>query len=205
LGKVASRFVEETIFGISASGSVVLTRIARSLEEGISLHDTHKRLSRNLGNRAIRAKISKEVLEQGAERIGEETLLIVDLSDLIKKYARRMAHLGAVRDGSENRIGNGYWLCEVVGAEVGRSEIIPLAQRLWSQRPEDFVSENDEILGVVGEVLEATKNRGILVLDRGGGRRLFYQRWVPDRSIDFIIRQRGDRHVLSTGEGPQTA
>ena len=204
LGKVASRFVEEMIFGISASGSVVLTRIARSLEEGISLHDTHKRLSRNLGNRAIRAKISKEVLEQGAERIGEETLLIVDLSDLIKKYARRMEHLGEVRDGSENKIGNGYWLCEVVGAEVGRSEITPLAQRLWSQKADGFVSENDEILSVVGEVLEATKKRGVLVLDRGGDRRLFYQRWVADKLIDFIIRQRGDRHVLYRGRARNT-
>ena len=192
------------IFGISASGSVVLTRIARSLEEGITLHDTHKRLSRNLGNRAIRGRISKEVLEQGAERIGEETLLIVDISDLIKKYARRMEHLGEVRDGSENKIGNGYWLCEVVGAEVGRSEITPLAQRLWSQKADDFVSENDEILSVVREVLEATKKRGVLVLDRGGDRRLLYQRWVPDRSIDFIIRQRGDRNVLYRGGARNT-
>jgi hypothetical protein len=54
LGKVASRFVEEMIYGISGSGSVVLTRIARALEEEISLHDTHKRLSRNLGNGVIR-------------------------------------------------------------------------------------------------------------------------------------------------------
>jgi hypothetical protein len=204
LGKVASRFVEEMIFGISASGSVVLTRIARSLEEAISLHDTHKRLSRNLGNRAIRAKISKKVLDEGAERVGEETLLIVDLSDLIKKYARRMEHLGKVRDGSENKIGNGYWLCEVVGAEVGRSEITPLAQRLWSQKADGFVSENDEILTVVREVLEATNKRGILVLDRGGDRGFFYQSWVSDRSIDFIIRQRGDRHVLYRGRARNT-
>ena len=36
------------------------------------------------------------------------------------------------------------------------------------------MSENDEILSVVGEVLEATKRRGVLVLDRGGDRRLLY-------------------------------
>ena len=130
--------------------------------------------------------------------------MIVDLSDLIKKYARRMEHLGEVRDGSENKIGNGYWVCEVVGAEVGCSEIIPLAQRPWSQKAEGFVSENDEILGMVREVLEATNNRGILVLDRGGDRRLFYQRWVPDESIDFIIRQRGDRDVLYRGRARKT-
>lgn len=170
LGKGASRFVGEMIYGISASGSVVLARIARVLEEAISLHDTHKRLSRNLGNRAIRDKIGRKVLEQGAKRIGDETLLVVDISDLIKKYAKRMEHLARVHDGSEGKRGNGYWLCEVVGAEVGSSQIVPLAQSLWSQEAADFVSENDEILAVVRRVLEATEKRGILVFDRGGDR-----------------------------------
>ena len=115
-----------------------------------------------------------------------------------------MEHLGEVRDGSEKKIGNGYWLCEVVGAEVGRCEITPLAQRLWSRKADGFVSENDEILTVVREVLEATKKRGVLVFGRGGDRRLLYQRWVPDELIDFIIRQRGDRHVLYRGRARNT-
>jgi len=136
------------------------------------------------------------VLEQGARRIGDDTLLIVDISDLIKKYAKKMENLAEVRDGSEKKKGNGYWMCEVVGAEVGSSQITPLVQTLWSQEAKDFVSENEEILRVVGRVLEATQRRGILVLDRGGDRRRFYQRWVPEESIDFIIRQRGDRNVL---------
>lgn len=204
LGKVACRFVGEMIYGISASGSVVLTKIARSLEERISVHDTHKRLSRNLANGAIRQEIGKKVLEQGAKQVSDETLLIVDLSDLIKKYARKMENLAEVRDGSEKKRGNGYWLCEAVGAQVGSSQIIPLAQSLWSQEAEDFVSENDEILTVVGRVLEATDGRGVLVFDRGGDRRLLYQRWVSDESIDFIIRQRGDRNVLYRGKPRNT-
>ena len=204
LGKVALRFVEEMIYGISASGSVVLTRIARTLEETISLHDTHKRLSRNLANQAIRERIGRKLLDEGANRIGDDTLLIVDISDLIKKYAKRMENLAEVRDGSEKKRGNGYWLCEVVGAEVGSSEITPLAQSLWSQEAEDFVSENDEILTVVNRVLEATEKRGILVFDRGGDRRLLYQRWVSDQSIDFIIRQRGDRNLLYKGRPKET-
>jgi hypothetical protein len=53
LGAVASRFVEEAIFGISSSGSVKLTEIGRSLEEKSPLHATHKRLSRNLANKRL--------------------------------------------------------------------------------------------------------------------------------------------------------
>jgi len=49
-GTLVSRFVEESIFGLSASGSVRLTEIGRALEEKIPLHATHKRLSRNLAD-----------------------------------------------------------------------------------------------------------------------------------------------------------
>ena len=204
LGKVATRFVEEMIYGISSSGSVVLTKVARALEEPIRVHDTHKRLSRNLGNKALRDELSGKVLEQGAKRIKDDTVLIVDLSDLIKKYAKKMEYLARVRDSSEKKKGNGYWLCEVVGAEVGSCEITPLAQTLWSQVAEDFVSENAEILEVVSKVLKATEKRGILALDRGGDRARFYQHWVPDESVDFIIRQRVDRKLLHKGKAKQS-
>ena len=89
--------------------------VGKASEESISLHDTHKRLSRNLGNKAIR---------------------------------------------------------EQIGAKVDSSKITLFAQTLLSQEAEDFVRENDEILTVVGRLLEATAKRGIFVLDRGGDRRL---------------------------------
>ena len=45
LGKVSTRFVEEMVYGISSCGSVRLTEVSRALEEDISQHATHKRLS----------------------------------------------------------------------------------------------------------------------------------------------------------------
>ena len=115
-----------------------------------------------------------------------------------------MEYLARVRDSSEKKKGNGYRLCEVVGAEVGSSEITPLAQTLWSQVTEDFVSKNAEILEVVSKVLKATEKRGILALDRGGDRRRFYQHWVPDKSVDFILRQRVDRNLLHKGKAKKS-
>jgi len=199
LGKVASRFVEELIFGLSASGSVRLTEIGRALEENISLHATHKRLSYNLANEDLEEEIGKTVLEQGAKRIKENTLLIVDPSDLIKKYAKKMEHLAEVRDGSEKTIGNGYWLCEVVGCEVGSNEITPLAQKLWSQKAPDFRSENTLLLSLVAQVRQATGGRGILVYDRGGDRRKLLVPWTRDKTCRYLARQRGDRHLLYKG------
>ena len=200
LGKVDSRFVEEMVYGIQARGSTRLTEVARALEEPISLHKTHDRLSRNLAHPRVGREVAARVLAQGARRIGEDTLLIVDPSDLIKKYARKMEYLATVRDGSEKVLGQGYWLCAVIGAEVGSAGITPLAQGLWSQNAPDFISENEEILSLVRQVLRATAGRGIVVLDRGGDRGEFYQAWVPASGVRFLIRLRGDRHLLYKGK-----
>jgi len=152
MGSVASRFVEEAVFGLSSSGSVRLTEIGRALEETIPLHATHKRLSRNLADESLEHSIGSSVLKLGSKHINENTLLIVDPSDIQKKYAKKMQYLADVRDGSEDTIGKGYWLCEVVGCEVGSNEITPLAQELWSQDAPDFKSDNDQILSMVERV-----------------------------------------------------
>ena len=60
LGTIASRFTEEAIFGISASGSVRLTKIGRALEETIPLHATHKRLSRNSADQGLEHNAGKK-------------------------------------------------------------------------------------------------------------------------------------------------
>lgn len=200
MGRVTSRFVEETIFGLSASGSVRLTEIARSLEEEIALHATHKRLSRNLADKALASHIEKKVLQLGAKRVTEKTLLIVDPTDLQKKYAKKMQYLATVRDASEKTIGKGYWMCDVVGCEVGSNEITPLAQELWSQNAPDFTSENEQILSLVKRVRQATDYQGILVYDRGGDRREFLIPWTKDSSCHYLVRQRGDRNLLYRGK-----
>jgi len=196
MGTVASRFIEEAVFGISSSGSVRLTEIGRALEEEIPLHATHKRLSRNLADKDLEHSLGKSILRLGSKRVKENTLLIVDPSDIQKKYAKRMQYLAKVRDGSEDTIGNGYSLCEIVGCEVGSNEITPLAQALWSQEAPDYLSDNDQILSLVNRVRQCTDGNGILVYDRGGDRRTLLGPWTQDNTCRYLVRQRGDRHLL---------
>jgi hypothetical protein len=196
MGLVASRFVEESVFGISCSGSVRLTEIGRALEEKIPLHATHKRLSRNLADENLEHTIGSNVLKLGCKHINKDTLLIVDPSDIQKKYAKKMQYLAEVRDGSEDTIGKGYWICEVVGCEVGSNEITPLAQELWSQDAPDFKSDNDQILCLVERVRQSTGGRGIIVYDRGSDRRRLLVPWTQDDTCRYLVRQRGDRHLL---------
>ena len=105
MGIIASRFCEEAILGILSSGSVRLTDISRALEEKSPLLATHKRLSRNLADKNLEHGIDRKVLKFGSKHIKENTLLIVDPSDIQKKYARKMQYLSQVRDGSDGRKG----------------------------------------------------------------------------------------------------
>jgi hypothetical protein len=205
MGKIAGRFVEEMIYGIQARGSVRLSEIARSLSEKTSLKKRIDRLSRNLARADLGEEISAGILSEGARRIEEDTLLIVDPTDIAKKYAKKMECLAAVRDGSEKRQGEGYWIDTVVGARSDSSEIIPLAHRLYSQNAGDFVSENHELLDVISKVYSATEGRGIFVVDRGADRRTLYKELLKEDSpVRFIIRQRGDRHLLYGGRLRET-
>jgi len=90
LPKVSRRSVAEMIFGIQARGSVRLTEVGRALCEGIPLKKTEERLCRQLGREHLDDHLQRRLIEQAAARIEEDTLLVMDLSDVTKKYARKI-------------------------------------------------------------------------------------------------------------------
>src|SRR4030042_2540063 len=116
--KVVRRFGAEMLYGIQARQSLRLTEISRALGEKVSVKKNVERLSRQLGRWGLWRSLTGKLLKMAARRIGESTLLILDISDLSKKYARKMEYMARVRDGSEKKQGWGYWTLQVIGAEV---------------------------------------------------------------------------------------
>ncbi len=200
LPKVARRFTGEMLYGIQASQSVVLTKIGRTLQEETSIKKVQERLCRQLARRALGRKMQENLLRMAAGHIGRDTLLILDPTDLRKKYAKKMQYLTGIRDGSDKELGNGYWLCKVVATEVEGESMIPLVNRLYSSIAPGHVSENDEILGVMDMVSEAVKNRGIWVLDRGGDRRNLLEPML-ERKYRFLVRLVGNRTLIWNRQG----
>ena len=198
ISKPARRFVTEALYGIQVRQSVMLSEIARSLREEITFKKTEDRLSREIGRKGLGTDVEKNLLSMASGRIGEDTLLIVDLSDISKRYARGMEYMARVRDGSSGEVGNGYWTLQVVGTEAEGVHITLLLCRLYSHKAPGFDSENDEIISGVKAVYTATGGRGIYVIDRGGDRRkLIYP--LLDRNARFIIRLVGTRHLVYRG------
>jgi hypothetical protein len=194
LGKPARRFVAEALYGIAARQSVRLTEIGRALEEPIALAKTETRLSRNLGRPQLGDHMAAAVLREGARRIRERTLLILDVSEITKPYAEKMEYLARVRDGSTGEIADGYWLCQVVAVANEDTAIVPLVSTLYSQAAPDFISENAELKAAMAAVSEACDGRGVWVVDRGGDRGELYADLIA-KGRSFIVRQKGDRHL----------
>ena len=196
LTKPERRFIREVIYGIQASKDVKLSNIARSLGEAIPLIKTEWRLSRNAAKSDFTDLINARLISLAKNRITDDTVLALDPGDIDKPYAKKMECLALVRDGSKKEAKSpGYWTMEVVGADVEGEELIPLYGELYSQKAKGFKSENTQIIKAIDAIAAHIGKRGIWTIDRGGDRERLLQAFL-ERHLRFVIRMRGDRHVL---------
>jgi len=196
--KPKMKFLEQMLFGVSASQDCKLSRVARSLGETILLKKTEERLSRHLATPGLGLTVQQQIVAHAARRVTDDTLIVVDPTDLRKPYALAMPHLATVRDGSTGQLVNGYWACVALVCEAQRRRVLPLMRELWSAEAPDFKSENTQLLSIIDTVAGATAKRGVYVLDRGGDRMKLYEPLL-ERGLRFIIRLRGDRHLVVRG------
>lgn len=193
--KPDQKFMAQMLYGIQASKDVKLSNIARALGEEIALIKTETRLSRNVSKEDWTEVLNRRLVEQGACRIGPDTVLALDIGDIDKPYAKVMEHLAPVRDGSTGEVrSDGYWTMQVLGADVEGEELVPLYGELYSQEADDFVSENRQIFKAIDTVVAVLGQRGIWVIDRGGDRSQVYQGML-DRHLHFVIRMVGGRDL----------
>jgi len=192
--KDKKRFLNEMIFGIQAGRDIKLSNISRSLDEKIKLIKTENRLSRQINGEDLTERINKEIIKDGANKIEEDTVLALDLSDISKRYAKKMEYMDEVWNGSEERIDKGYWICEVIGAGVKSDWVIPLYGKVYSPAAKGYESENSEILEAVKKVSEETNKRGIWVIDRGGDRIKIIEN-IEKMEVKFVIRMTSKRNV----------
>ena len=198
------RFIEQMVYGICARQEVKLSEIARSLEEDVALIQTEKRLSRNLNSDGMDKRVTDAVVKLGARRVHRDTLLVMDLSDITKPYAKKMEYLAEVRDGSSGEIRDGYPTCNVIACEEGKRRIVPLYQALYSAAAPGYESENQEVLRAVDSVRRWTNGRGIWVMDRGGDRVKLLRPFLDREGMRFIVRLVGNRHVVFRGRNYRT-
>jgi len=194
--KPLRKWMVQMLYRIQASKDVKLSNIARSLNEEIPLIKTETRLSRNLGRMDLTEPINGKLIAEGGTRIQQETVIALDISDLDKPYAEKMEYLAWVRDGSTGETkSKGYWLIDVLGADVEGEDLIPLYGELYSQEANNFRSENRQILNAVDRVMEGIGPKGIWAIDRGGDRSRLFKGFL-ERKLRFVVRLVGDRDLI---------
>ena len=109
LSKPRLKFLGDMLYGVQAAGDVKLSEIARELRpgSGCSPKKKEERLSRHLEAEDLTGVVGGGVLADACRYVDEDTLVVVDPTDLQKRYARRMEGLSKVYDGSRGDVGEG--------------------------------------------------------------------------------------------------
>jgi hypothetical protein len=195
ISRPRKKFLRQMIYGMQAAMDVKISDISRGLCEKIKLIKTENRLTRHLATEDLTDILNGNLLKESGKRIRKDTVLAIDLSDIRKDFAKKMENMDGIWDGSKKEKAKGYWICEIVGAEVDGNDVTPLYSEAYSQSADDFESENIQILNAVEKVYAATKGNGILTMDRGGARPEIVVN-IDKKRHDFVIRMRGDRHIM---------
>lgn len=194
LTAAASRAVSEVLYGLCKGGDIKLTSIGRGLKARTKLENIVERISRNLSRKDLSKSLNRRVVAGTSSSIGQDTVLVVDQSDVQKRYARSMEHLGRVRDGSSGKIGNGYWNLNIVATDVGSSDVLPLWGELYSISSPRCGGENAVITNAFREVSGELGGRGIWVMDRGFDRGHLFKELLGLRQR-FVVRLVGNRRL----------
>jgi hypothetical protein len=198
LDTARQRFAAEAVHGMVATGSTVLSEMARGIySNGIHVDYVTKRFSRNLAEETWDpATLQDQLLQTHAQFVRDDTPIYIDLSEIAKPHAKKMAKLCKVRDASdrEKRTTTGYWLFEAY-AEPKHGVLVPLVFVIFSTRERKFISQNKVILGYLDALHKALQGRGIFIMDRGfDGRR--YLDALLEMKQRFILRLRDSRGLV---------
>lgn len=198
LGKVRSKFVRDMLVGIHQSRSVNLTEIARSLGEGIELHASHKRLSRNLARSELIDVVGDRLLAMGAAQVTDSSLLIVHCYNLVKRFATKMEYL--CDDESEGVGLSSYQVCEIVAYDAeDRDRYTSLSMHLWSRLDPNYESDEVEVQQAIDRVERATEGRGTFYLRTMRDMPLWSQ--AEDHVVQYALQNSDCRLVTSVYEG----
>ncbi len=201
LKRPEQKFVADMLYGTLASGSCMLSEISRNLYEDIALIKTVNRLSRNLSEfEESDAEILREnYLKAIKSRYNDDSIIIIDGSDITKPASKHLEKLCEVRDGSTGEMGNGY---HTIGAAVLSAENkLPFGvySRIYSTEEEDYISETNEYLQCFQYMSDHFSKNNVRTMDRGFDNNEYY-RYFIENDEKFIIRAKKNRNVIYKGK-----
>lgn len=194
--KPESRCVREMSVGILKSGSVLVNKIASSIQDVISLSQTTKRFRNHYNKEGFFMKLFRGHINVMKNRVCHGDYILFDGSDIQKKHAKMMEGLDYVKDGDGGTYGQGFWLLDVVHFSR-EQELSPLFNKLYSF-DHGAKSENREILEAIQEVDAIIDKDVTKIFDRGMDRPICRD-FIIGRGGHFILRLKKTTKLIYRG------
>lgn len=169
VSKPEKKFISDMIFGISKSGTVLISEIARSLKEEIKLNNTIERLCDNLASFDNKEIIMKNYYQEVSKVIGDEPVVLFDDSDITKIYGKKFEDIDRLVDGSSitKEVKPGYHVCEATLLGMKEKQPISIYSEIYSSKSDGFISKNKYTLDSIDKANEIIKEKYTGVFDRG--------------------------------------
>lgn len=165
--KPARKFIADMIYGIIASGSCKLTGIGRALKEDISLKKVVERLGRNLVDFSEKDAFMANYLAAVRPSLGDDTMLLIDPSDVTKPCSPKMEAIGSIYDASKKRFAEGYWTIGAAALTEQNHQPIPVYEELYPCTKQGGQGLNAEIKNTLQYLREHFSCGIPRVCDRG--------------------------------------
>ena len=197
-----SKFVLDMVYGLISSSSVLLTEIARSLNENITLKKLVERLSNRLSNfdNEKRDLVWNNYIDTVKSKIDDNTVFCNDPGDLGKKFSSKLENLDLIKDGSTGEYINGYQMFEIAALTKSEKLPIPVYSSVFSSNEKKFVSSNSEYLKGLEYIKKTFGKVGIYVLDRGFDDEKYFN-YFSKENLNFVIRMKTIRNVIACKNG----
>jgi hypothetical protein len=140
-------------------------------------------LSRNLDDPELTANLADRLLKLRAMRINAETRIIVHRYELNKKSARKIEFLSKPDD----LLTAGFKVCEILASDPRSQTYLPLLAHIWSDQVPGYVSDSNEVIKAVRQVLAVTGNKGMLYFDYSSITKEVLAPFMSDQHINYIM------------------
>jgi len=195
MSRPVSKFIQDMLFGICGTGTASVFKIAKYTQDKTTTKKTSERLYRNIGREGLDAELQSALLDIVSPKIKQDSLLIVDESDIEKPYAKKMEGLKEVHNGSKADQTKGYNQLNIVACvDNGQAySLLPVSSDLISTAIEKDSTKlimQDRLI----DINLKCNGRGIFVFDRGYDDRKIIG-FLVDNGMRFIIRGVGVRNI----------
>lgn len=201
LNKSEIKFIQDIEYGISRSGSCLISNISRSLMEDIKLKNTIERLCDNLNKFNKDKIIYNNYINEIKDLFPDEPIALFDDSDISKVYGKKFEDLDDVIDASSKNkeIVKGYHVCEAVILTKKEKQPISTYSKIYSCKSDGFISKNSYTYKSIESVIKTLNRKFIGIFDRGYDDNKIID-YMEKNDNYFVIRMQDRRNFLFKGK-----